>query len=114
MVSGSGLRRKVSERSIEPAKGDARPGRCESPLNRLRQRLTNGCASRLKHPRNPGIHFFFFDELTAFYLIDSNLHLLLEPFVTGKQVVNGLLHEFVGSTSGLDSKLVEFGFVSLR
>jgi hypothetical protein len=78
-----------------------------------RKRLTSGCASRLEHPPNAGIHFLFFDEFTALNLIDSNLYLFLKPFVMSKQAVNGLLHQFISSASRSDGQLIELSFLTL-
>ncbi len=65
---------------------------------------------RLK-PLNASVHFFFLNEFAPFNLVDSNLHLLLEPLVVGKKLGNGFPHELVGSPSGLGGKIVKLGFL---
>jgi hypothetical protein len=72
------------------------------------------CASRLQHPLNAGVHFFLFDELAARDLVDSHLHLFLKPLVMREQPLDGLPDEFVGASTGLERKLIEFGFLILR
>jgi hypothetical protein len=62
---------------------------------------SNECVSRSKHPLDAGVHLFFFDELTPLDLVQSNLHLFLEPLVIRKHPVDGFLYQFVRSPSRL-------------
>ena len=86
----------------------------EYPANRRPRRWPSGCASRLHHPLNAGIHFFFFDEFASFNLVDSNLYLLLEQFAMGEQSRDGFLHQIVGPPACFRGKLVQLSFLILR
>jgi hypothetical protein len=57
-------------------------------------------------PLNASVHIFFLDKLAACNLVDSNLDSLLEMLITGKQLRDRLLHEFVRSPSGPGGQLV--------
>ena len=74
----------------------------------------SGCASRAEHALNPRVHFFFFDEFAARNLVYANLHLLLKPFVIGKQLCNGFLQKLIRSPAGLGGEGGELGFLLLR
>jgi hypothetical protein len=76
------------------------------PASHEQRRGPIGCVSRLEQPLNAGVHFFLFDKFTSCNLIYADLHLRLEPFVMGKQLGNGFLHQFVRSPSRMGGKLV--------
>jgi len=78
------------------------------------QQGPSGCASRLEHPLNAGVHFFLFDKLASCNLVDANLDLCLEPFVMSKQLGNRFLYQLVGSPSCLGGKLIQLDFLILR
>ncbi len=70
-----------------------------------------GCASRLKHAFNAGVHVLLLNPLAASNLLNTGLDVLLEPLVASKKLGNSLLHEIVSATPGLGGKLVEFNFL---
>ncbi len=57
-----------------------------SRCSRDRQRLLapNEFASRAEHVFNASVHFSFVNELSATYLVNADLDLLLEPIVMRK------------------------------
>lgn len=71
-------------------------------------------ASILKHPLNTGVHFVFIDKLAARDLIDSNLNLLLKPFMVHQKTSHSFLQQIVGGTSGLCGQFVQLSFLNLR
>jgi hypothetical protein len=77
-------------------------------------RVTNGCASRLKHPLDTQIHLLFFDEFAAFNLFHAHLHLLFEPFVIREQAGDGFLQQFVSSPACAGSQVVKLRFLAFR
>jgi hypothetical protein len=84
------------------------------PASPQLQQGPSGCASRLEHPLNAGVHFFLFDKLASCNLVDANLNLCLEPFVMSKQLGNRFLYQLVGSPSCLCGKLIQLDFLILR
>ena len=70
--------------------------------------------STLEHPLNTGVHFFFLDEFAPRDLVEAHLNLLFEPLIVRRQTGNRLLHQLVGVSSSLDSKLVELCFLISR
>lgn len=74
----------------------------------------NGYASRPKHPLNTSVHFFFFNEFTACYLVDTDLNLSIEPFTMRQHMGNGFLHQLVGSAACSDRKSGKLQFLISR
>jgi hypothetical protein len=62
-----------------------------------RHEAPSGCSSRLELPLNASAYFFVFDKLTPADLVQAHLHLLFEPVVIDKQLVNGLPQQLVSA-----------------
>jgi hypothetical protein len=84
-----------------------------STVNRQRRPAPNECVSSLKHAVDASVHRFVFDEFASCDLLNANLYLLLEPLAMGKELGNGLLHQLIGSPTGLNGELVKLGLLVL-
>ena len=62
--------------------------------------MTTAAVSSPHHPRNTHVHLFLFKELTARDLIDSQLHLRIEPRFLREQAVHGIHNQLVWAAPG--------------
>jgi hypothetical protein len=61
------------------------------------------------HPRDACIHLFFIKEFATSNLIDSQLHLRVEPGLVGKKPIHCIDNQLVGSATRALGKVSELG-----
>jgi len=73
--------------------------------------VPSGCASRLKHPLDAGVHFALFDEFAPRNLVNPDLYLRHEARGVGKHVGYSFLDQVIRSAPGSEGELVQLGFL---
>jgi len=69
--------------------------------------LTNAGASSPNEPCHARIHLFLFDPLATSDLIDSQLHLSVEPSLVGEKAIHSIDNQFVRAAAGARGKAGE-------